>query len=92
MEKSENDTEWNKGEIYERNNYLAQLIAAIIINAMEEFHIKYLSDEQMKELNPIIRNAIYTALVKLGGDTDKMHAYYERFVPDNWEECELLNL
>ena len=37
-------------------------IAIVVRNAMEDFHCKHLSDEQMKELNPIIRNAIYTAL------------------------------
>ena len=37
--------------------YYAKYIAIVIRNAMEDFHHKYLSDEQMKELNPIIRNA-----------------------------------
>ena len=29
---------------------------------MENFHCEYLTDDQMKQLNPIIRNAICTAL------------------------------
>ena len=29
---------------------------------MENFHTKHLTDAQMKELNPVIRNAVYTAL------------------------------
>jgi len=77
-------------KIREQENYLAKLIAAVVRNAMESFHCKYLSDAQMKELNPIIRNAIYTALVKLDEDPTKMGAYYEQFIPDYWEDCELL--
>ena len=57
---------------------------------MEDFHCKYLSDVQVKELNPIIRNAIYTALIKLDEDPQKLGAYYEKFIPDYWEDCELL--
>jgi ribonuclease HIII len=40
----------------------AKYIAIVVRNAMEDFHCKHLSDEQMQELNPIIRNAIYTAI------------------------------
>jgi len=73
-----------------KEDYLAKLIAAVVRNAMEDFHCKYLSDKQMKELNPIIRNAIYTALIKLDEDPNGMGAYYEQFIPDYWEDCELL--
>jgi len=73
-----------------KEEYLAMLIAAVVRNAMENFHCKYLSDAQMKELNPIIRNAIFTALIKLNEDPVKMGAYYEKFIPDYWEDCELL--
>jgi len=38
-------------------NY-AKYLAIVIRNAMEDFPHKYLSDELMKELSPIIRNAI----------------------------------
>jgi len=40
------------------NNLLAKLIAAYVRNNIEDFHCKYLTDAQMKELNPLIRNAI----------------------------------
>lgn len=40
----------------------AMFTAIVVRNAMEEFHCNHLSDEQMAELNPIIRNAIVTAL------------------------------
>lgn len=40
----------------------AKLIAIVVRNAMEDFHCEHLSDEQMRLLNPIVRNAIATAL------------------------------
>lgn len=45
------------------NNRLAKAVAYYIRNGIENFHVNYLSDEQMRELNPLIRNAIYTFLV-----------------------------
>jgi len=45
---------------------------------MEDFHCRHLSDEQMAELNPIIRNAIYTALYAYHGEKDSKAAV--RFV------------
>ena len=75
---------------------LASYIAMVIRNAMEDFHCKHLTDDQMKELNPIVRNAVCTAL----------HAfnYYEqadaaarfvdfnlRMIPKYWEEPKLLD-
>jgi hypothetical protein len=41
---------------------LAMYVAQVVRNEMEDFHAEHLSDAQMRELNPIIRNAIYTAL------------------------------
>ena len=64
-------------------NLLAKTIAAVIRNAMEDFHVKYLTDEQMKELNPIIRNAIYTILQREGS----LLSYFLMFVPEYWEDC-----
>ncbi|MBC8457308.1 MAG: hypothetical protein H8D67_04845 [Deltaproteobacteria bacterium] len=46
----------------ENIQYLAMYIAMVVRNTMEVFHCGHLSDEQMKELNPIGRNAICTAL------------------------------
>jgi len=51
----------------------AKIIAMEVRNSMEDFHAKHLTDKQMKELNPIIRNAIYSALVLLkvsSGESD----------------------
>jgi hypothetical protein len=41
---------------------MSLFIAVVIRNAMEDFHVKHLSDAQMRELNPIIRNAVFTAV------------------------------
>jgi len=63
---------------------------------METFHSEHLSDDEMRELNPIIRNAIYTALhaanvqshdgnAKAWVDSQLIH------IPPYWEEPELLS-
>ena len=57
---------------------LAMYLASVVRNAMEDFHCRYLSDEQMKELNPIIRNAIYTA--------QSFVDFSVRLIPSYWEE------
>ena len=69
-------------------NLLAKTIAAVVRNAMEDFHVKYLTDEQMKELNPIIRNAIYTILQR----EDLLLSYFLTFVPKYWEDCEEITI
>ena len=74
--------------IKELYNIYAKLIAAAVRNNIEKFHIKYLSDAQMKELNPLIRNGIYTALINLYDDADYFK-FYAQYVPDYWEDCEL---
>jgi hypothetical protein len=74
----------------------AMFIAAIVRNAMEDFHCKYLSNKQMKELNPIIRNAIATALhILRHSQTNEAAKKAMEFsfgcIPDYWEEPELLD-
>ena len=46
----------------EHDRAMAKYIAPVVHNAMEDFHAMHLSYEQMRELNPIIHNAAYTAL------------------------------
>lgn len=71
------------------------MIAIVVRNHMEEFHGENLSDEQMKELNPIIRNAIYTALFaqdessKGNESASKFLAFHIREIPNYWEEPKL---
>jgi len=73
---------------------LAKLFAMIVRNAMEDFHVEHLSDDQMRQLNPIIRNAICTALHMIENmNNDKVQQYcgFQRLlIPSYWEEPELL--
>lgn len=59
-------------EILCDKNRLAKAIAVHMRNGIENFHWKYLSDDNMREINPKIRNAIYTFLVDLGDKVDKV--------------------
>jgi hypothetical protein len=73
----------------------SKYIAMVIRNAMEDFHCKHLTDAQMKELNPIIRNAVYTALYAMLFHSDSKKAsqfmqYHNSMIPDYWEDPELL--
>jgi hypothetical protein len=72
----------------------ANFIAMAVRNAMEDFHSKHLSDKQMKELNPIIRNAIATALYAMEhaevNPLAKTYILYNcRMIPNYWEPPEL---
>jgi len=72
-------------------NFKAKAIAAYIRMHMEDFHCQHLSNEQMKELNPIIRNAIYTFLVdENDGDTMDISSVCRLNLPSYWEDCEYL--
>jgi len=73
----------------------AKIISIVIRNAMEDFHTKHLSDEQMKELSPIIRNAVYTALYgcEYRKDSSRIKEFIDsqiEMIPGYWEEPELL--
>lgn len=77
----------------------AMFMAMVVRNSMEQFHIDNLSDAQMKELNPIIRQAIYDGLVQyermvkiaLGEnvkDKEKIESEAKwtiMMIPDYWE-------
>ena len=70
-------------------------IAIVVRNAMEDFHCEHLSDAQMKELNPIIRNAIYTAIyahqaIGKSEMSENFVEYHLLSIPKYWEEPELL--
>lgn len=70
-------------------------IAMVIRNAMEDFHCQHLSDEQMKQLNPIIRNAVCTALHAFENYEDSPQAtqfvdFNFMLIPKYWEPPELL--
>ncbi|MDD3927405.1 MAG: hypothetical protein PHT33_12180, partial [bacterium] len=63
---------------------------------MEDFHCEHLSDEQMKELNPIIRNAIYTGLhaiscMKMSKAAESYVNFQKMLIPGYWEQPELVS-
>ncbi|KQR86997.1 hypothetical protein ASF96_10170 [Microbacterium sp. Leaf179] len=67
----------------------AMLIAMNVRNAMEDFHVEHLSDKQMAELNPIIRQAIFDTLVMVEqiDDSDRAGSltWLIRMIPEYWE-------
>jgi hypothetical protein len=72
----------------------AMYIASVVRNAMEDFHCRHLSDEQMKELNPIIRDAICTALFAYENYPSSIAAqnfveFNIRLIPGYWEKPKL---
>jgi hypothetical protein len=76
--------------------HLANVIAMVIRNAMQDFHVKHLSDGQMRGLNPIIRNAVYTALQALDDAPRSENArqflgFHAAMIPSYWEPPELLD-
>lgn len=74
------------------NDYLAKTIAAYVRMNIEDFHHEHLTDEQMKELNPLIRNAIYTFLEDWSnGDFSKILGTRMLNCPEYWEDCEYIN-
>ena len=74
---------------------LSKYITIVIRNAMEDFHCQHLSDAQMKELNPLIRNAVFTALYAYeASEKSTVAKGFAEFqllcIPKYWEEPELL--
>lgn len=78
----------------------AMLLGIEVRNNMEDFHVKYLSDEQMKELNPIIRQGIingielwdeYKRFMRTKKPNGKLSEYVGwalMAIPDYWEPPE----
>lgn len=73
---------------------LSKIIAISVRNNIEGFHVKYLSDSQMKELNPLIRKGVYEALFTMANlenniSCKKWFGLLTAYVPPYWEEPEL---
>ena len=69
-------------------NFMAKAIGAYVRMGMEDFHSKHLFDEQMKELNPIIRNSIYTFLEDYNnGKLLRISGVLKCNLPSYWEDC-----
>ena len=76
-------------KLNEDKDYLAKTIAAYVRMNIEDFHHEHLTDEQMKELNPLIRNAIYTFLEDwTNGDFSKIWGTRMLNCPEYWEDCQ----
>ena len=83
-------------ELTPETRKLASYIAMVVRNAMEDFHHDHLSDEQMKQLNPIIRNGVCTALHAFENYEDSPQArqfvdFNFMLIPKYWEKPELLD-
>ena len=63
----------------------SKAIALAVRNEMEDFHVANLTDTQMKELNPLIRNAIYS-FMKAHLKQEKWLPLHYKMIPDYWEE------
>jgi hypothetical protein len=72
---------------------IAMYVAMAVRNEMEDFHVKHLTDAQMAELNPIIRNAIYTALyasVTMSSPASQSFVGHNTLlIPKYWEQPQL---
>lgn len=74
--------------------HFSKIIAHSVRDEIEQFHVDYLTDEQMKELNPLIRKGIYNILFSVANcDSSKFCADYIKWhsiaIPPYWEEPEL---
>lgn len=66
------------------------LVAAMLIrNALEDFHVAHLSDQQMAELNPLIRHALFDYFTLISHEESewvgKEMAYLVSRIPEYWE-------
>jgi hypothetical protein len=77
------------------------LIAMHVRNQMEDFHIDNLSDAQMKQLNPIIRQAIFDIISftntppTKGSNKERVDQFFDWLItimPDYWEIPEKTSL
>jgi hypothetical protein len=89
MAKQDQD-DWIRGGGDEQAR-IASFIAMVVRNKMEDFHCAHLGDAQMKELNPIIRNAIYEALHVLANSSfntvaDEYLSWSVMCIPPYWEK------
>ncbi len=80
----------------EQTKDFARYVAMVIRNAMEDFHCEHLSDEQMKQLNPIVRNAVCTAFHAFQNyersDRDRRFVDHQmNMIPAYWESPKLLD-
>jgi hypothetical protein len=65
------------------------VMAMYLRNALEDFHVAHLSDAQMKELNKIIRQALYEVVTLVEDDKSDNYQlglhWLVAQIPDYWE-------
>ena len=62
-------------------------IAMSVRNHIEDFHVKHLSDEQMKELNPMIRQGVLQGLLALCDPNRRSELeLLGMMIPSYWEQ------
>jgi len=64
------------------------LVAIYVRNAMEDFHVRHLTDAQMKEINMIVRQGLYDIVSMIEDDDDgddQTLNYLVAQIPDYWE-------
>lgn len=81
--------------IDDSNKDMAKYITAVICNNIQDFQAEHLSDEQMEVLNPLIKNATYTALHSLFKENrtpidDQFVELNSETIPDDWEDPTLV--
>lgn len=70
------------------------LMAVFVRNALEDFHVQHLNDEQMHELNVAVRSGLSRGVKFLeeGANSPTSEAYFELLVeqiPSYWELPEI---
>jgi len=75
--------------------HMSKIIALVIRNEIEDFHVAYLSDGQMKELNPLIRKGVYNAMYALVNQHKDSFSreyieFFSKSIPDYWEDPVLI--
>lgn len=82
--------------LLEETTTVATIAAIVVRNALEHLHVQHIiSDTQMRQLNPVVRNAIATALHGLHHydtvDAAKGYIdYHAAHIPPYWEAPKLL--
>jgi len=83
---------------FEHFQMVAKTVAMSVRNNMEDFHCRNLTDTQMRELNPLVRDAIFTTLIRLykvqtnrssKSDEDSLN-FNSKLIPNYWEDCKFI--
>jgi hypothetical protein len=66
------------------------VIAMLVRNALEDFHVAHLTQAQMRELNQTVRYGIYDAVELIetmagDGSREDFYAWLVASIPDYWE-------